>query len=58
MLVSFGPASSSSTGMLAVGAQAIGEHAPGGAGTDDDVIEFEASLLFFIVSLHAQAPKS
>ena len=41
-------------GMLAVGAQAIGEHASGRAGADDDVIEFgSVSVLVHWFSPHA-----
>jgi hypothetical protein len=32
-------------GVLAVGAQAIGKHAAGRAGTDDDVVEFARSIV-------------
>ena len=41
-------------GMLAVGAQAIGEHASGRAGADDDIVEFGS----FIVLVHLFPPQA
>ena len=40
-------------GVLAVGAQAIGEHTSGRAGADDDVVEFGSSCSCSFVSPHA-----